>query len=28
VSIYNRCRYYSPSSCLPLTFAAALWRHP
>jgi hypothetical protein len=26
-SIYNRCRHFCPSSCLPLSFAAALWCH-
>ena len=26
-SIYNRCRHFCPRSCLPLSFAAALWCH-
>jgi hypothetical protein len=25
--IYNRCRHFCPSSCLPLAYAAALWCH-
>jgi len=27
VSIFNWCRHFCPSSCLPLFFAAALWCH-
>jgi len=27
VSMYNWCRHFCPSSCLPICFAAALWSH-